>query len=131
MHPGVCGSPQSPLYGSVLPADSVRPLDQSVSATRCFHERICQACRRKVRVPGLERPANGPVMRCPHCDAKIGISETRGIRTTPIIQALVIGITAGCGILWLGHAGLTAPQSLGASRLLVTVPAGFGTSGSA
>ena len=131
MHPGVCGSPQSPLYGPVLPADSVRPLDRSVSATRYFHERICRACRRKFRVPDLERPANGRVMRCPHCDAKLGIGETRGIGTTPVIRALVIGITAGCGVLWLDHAGLTTPQSLVASRLLVTVPAGFGTSSSA
>ena len=30
--------PQSPLYDSVLPADSVRPLDRSVSAARCFHQ---------------------------------------------------------------------------------------------
>ena len=61
--------PHSPLYDLALLADSVRPLDWSVSAARCFHERICRACRRKVRIPGLERPADGPVMRCSHCDA--------------------------------------------------------------
>ena len=91
--------PQGPLYDSVLPADSVRPLDRSVSAARCFHERICRACRRKVRIPGLERPADGPVMRCSHCDAELGTSEARGIGTTPVILALVIGIIAGCGVL--------------------------------
>ena len=32
--------PQTPLYDSALPADSVRPLHRSVSAARCFHERI-------------------------------------------------------------------------------------------
>ena len=116
--------PQSPLYDSVLPADSVRPLDRSVSAARCFHERICRACRRKVRIPGLERPADGPVMRCSHCDAELGTSEARGIGTTPVILALVIGIIAGCGMPWLDHAGLIALRNLDASRLLVTMKAG-------
>ena len=100
------------------------PLDRSVSAARCFHERICRACRRKVRIPGLERPADGPVMRCSHCDAELGTSEARGIGTTPVILALVIGIIAGCGVLWLDHAGLIALRNLDASRLLVTVKAG-------
>ena len=122
--------PQSPLYDSALPADAVRPLDQSVSVTRCFHERICQACRRKVWVPALERPANGTVMRCPHCDAKLGISEARGIGTTAVILALVIGVTAGCGMLWLECAGLIALRNLDESRLLVMVKAGFGANGS-
>ena len=116
--------PQSPLYDSALPADSVRSLDRSVSAARCFHERICRACRRKVRIPGLERPADGPVMRCSHCDAELGTSEARGIGTTPVILALVIGIIAGCGVLWLDHAGLIALRNLDALRLLVTMKAG-------
>ena len=116
--------PQSPLYDSALPADSVRPLDRSVSAARCFHERICQACRHKVRVPGLDWPAAGPVMRGPHCDAKLGTSKARGIGTTPVILALITGIAFGCGVLWLNHAGLIALQNLDASRLLITVTAG-------
>ena len=91
--------PQSPLYDLALPAGSVRPLDRSVSAARCFHERICRACRRKVWIPGLERPADGPVMRCSHCDAELGTSDARGIGTTTVILALVIGIIAGCGVL--------------------------------
>ena len=65
---------QNPLYDSALPADTVRPLDRSVSAARCFHERICRACRRKVWIPGLERPADGPVMRCSHCNVELGTS---------------------------------------------------------
>ena len=81
-------------------------------------------CRRKVRIPGLERPADGPVMRCSHCDAELGTSEARGIGTTPVILALVIGIIAGCGVLWLDHAGLIALRNLDASRLLVTMKAG-------
>ena len=97
---------QSPLYDLALPADSVHPLDRSVSMARCFHERICRACRRKVRVPGLERPVDGRVMRCSHCDAELDTSEARGIGTTPVILALVIGIIAGCGVLWIDHAGL-------------------------
>ena len=104
---------QSPLYDSALPADTVRPLDRSVSAAICFHERICRACRRKVRVPGLERPVDGRVMRCSHCDAELDTSEARGI-----------GIIAGCGVLWLDHAGLIALRNLDASRLLVTMKAG-------
>ena len=116
--------PQSPLYDSALPADSVRPLDRSVSAARCFHERICQACRHKVRVPGLDWPAAGPVMRCPHCDAELGKSKARGIGTTPVILALITGIACGCGVLWLDHAGLIALQNLDASRLLITVTVG-------
>ena len=115
--------PQSPLYDSALPADSVRPLDRSVSAARCFHERICQACRHKVRVPGLDWPAAGPVMRCPHCDAELGTSKARGIGTRPVILALITGIAFGCGVLWLDHAGLIALQNLDASRLLITVTA--------
>ena len=105
--------PQSPLYDSAMPADMVRPLNRSVSAARCFHERICRACRRKVRIPGLERPADGPLMRCSHCDAELGTSEARGIRTTPVILALVIGIIAGCDVLWLNDAGLIALQNPG------------------
>ena len=50
MRPGVCGPPQSPLYDPALPANSVRSLDRSVSAARCFHERICWACTLKVKV---------------------------------------------------------------------------------
>ena len=116
--------PQSPLYDSALPADSVRPLDRSVSAARCFHKRICQACRHKVRVPGLDWPAAGPVMRCLHCDAELGTSKARGIGTTPVILALITGIAFGCGVLWLDHAGLIALQNLDASRLLIMVTAG-------
>ena len=116
--------PQSPLYDSALPADSVRPLDRSVSAARCFHERICHACGHKLRVPGLDWPAAGPVMRCSHCDAELGISKARGIGTTPIILALVTGIAGGCGVIWLDHAGLIALQNLDASRLLFTIKAG-------
>ena len=80
---------------------------------------------------GLERSANSPVIRYPHCDAEIGISEALGIGTKPVILALVIAITAGCSVRWLNHAGLIALRNLDASRLLVTVKAGFGTGGSA
>ena len=118
--------PQSPLYDSALPADSARPLDRSVSAARCFHERICLACKRKVRSPGLERPADGPAMRCSHCDVELGTSEARGIRTTPVILALVIGIIARCDVLWLDNAGLISLRNLDASRLRVTMKAGVG-----
>ena len=111
--------PQSPLY------DSVRPLDRSVFAARCFYECICRACRRKVRIPGLERPADGPVLRCSHCDAELGTSEARGIGTTPVILTLVIGIIAGCGVLWLDNAGLIALRNLDESRLLVKMKAGL------
>ena len=116
--------PQSPLYDSALLADSVRPLERSVSAARCFHERVCRAYRRKVRIPGLERPADDPVMRCSHCDAELGTSGARGIGITPVILALVIGIIAGCGMLWLDHAGLIGLPNLDASRLLVVVKTG-------
>ena len=118
--------PQSPLFDSALPADTVRPLDRSVSAARCFHERICRARRRKVRIPGFERPADGPVIRCSHCNAELGTSEARGIGTTPVILALVIDIIAGCGVLWLDHARLIALRYLHASGLLVTMKAGVG-----
>ena len=91
--------PQSPLYGSALPADSVHSLNRSVSAARCFHERICQACRRKVRIPSLERLGDGPMMRYPHCDAEFGTSEARGIGTKPVILAPVIDVIAVCGLL--------------------------------
>ena len=117
---------QNPLYDSALPADSVRPLDRSVSAARCFHERICRASRRKIRIPSLERPVDGRVMRFSHCDAELDTSEARGIGTTPVILAPVIGIITGCGVLWLDHAGLIALGNLDASRLLVTTKAGVG-----
>ena len=116
--------PQSPLYDSALPADSARPLDRSVSTARCFHERICHACGHKLRVPGLDWPAAGPVMRYSHCDTELGISKAQGIGTTPIILALVTGIAGGCGVIWLDHAGLIALQNLDASRLLFTIKAG-------
>ena len=116
--------PQSPFYDAALPADLVRPLNRSVSAARCFHERTCRACRRKVRIPGLERPADGPVMRCSHCDAELGISEAQDVGKTPVVLALAIVIIAGCGLLWLDQAGLIALRNLDASRLLVTVKAG-------
>ena len=116
--------PQSSLYDPALPADPMRSLNRSVSATKCFHERICQACRRKVGVWGRERPADGPLMRCPHRDAELGISEAGGIGTTPVILAPVIGPTARCGVLWLEHAELIALRNQHASRLPVTVKAG-------
>ena len=118
--------PQSPLFDSALPTDTVRPLDRSVSAARCFHERICRACRRKIRIQGPERPADGPAMRFSHCDVELGTSEARGIRTTPVILALVIGIIARCDVLWLDNAGLISLRNLDASRLLVTMKAGVG-----
>ena len=62
-------------------------------------------------------------MRCSHCDAELGTSEARGIGTTPVILALVIGIIAGCSVLWLDHVGLIALLNLDASRLLVTMKA--------
>ena len=74
--------------------------------------------------PGLERPADGPVMRCSHCDVELDTSEARGIRIIPVILALVIGIVARYGVLWLDHAGLIALRNLDASRLLVTMKAG-------
>ena len=117
--------PQNPLYDSALPAGSVRPLDRYVSAARYFHECIYRACRRKVRIPGLERPADGPVMRFSHCDAELGTSEARGIGTTPVILPLVIGIIAGCGVLWLDNAGLIALRNLDESLLLVKMKAGM------
>ena len=63
-------------------------------------------------------------MRCPNCNSELGISEARGIGTTPLILALVIGINARCGVLWLDHAGLIKLRNLDESRLLVTVTAG-------
>ena len=66
-------------------------------------------------------PADGPVMRCSHCDAELGTSEARGIGTSPVILALVIGIIARCGVLWLDHARLIMLRNLDASRLLVTM----------
>ena len=91
--------PQSPLYDLALPANSARPFDRYVSAARYFHERICRACRRKVRFLGLKRPADGAVIRCSHCNAELGTSEARSVGTTPAILALVIRIIAGCGVL--------------------------------
>ena len=64
-------------------------------------------------------------MRCPYCDAELGINEARGMGTTPINLALVIGITSGYGVFLLDHAGLIALRNLDASSLLVTVNAGF------
>ena len=60
-------------------------------------------------------------MRCSHCDAELGTSEARGIGTTLVILALVIGIISGYGLLWLDHSGLIALRNLDASRLLVTM----------
>ena len=57
-------------------------------------------------------------------DEELGTSEAQGIETTPVILALVIGIIAGCGVLWLDHAGLIALRNLDASCLLVTMKAG-------
>ena len=96
--------PQSPLYDSALLANSVRPLDRSVSAARCFHKHICRVCTRKVRVPGLKRPADNPVKPYSHCGAELGTSVARGTGTTPVIQALVMGIIAGSSVHWLDHA---------------------------
>ena len=109
-------SGRAPKSASARPSPSV-PGSQPTSSASIFS-----------RVAGgrtsLERPADGPVMRCSHCDAELGTSEARGIGTTPVILALVIGIIAGCGVLWLDHAGLIALWNLDSSRLLVTVKAG-------
>ena len=111
--------PQSPLHDSALPADAVRPLDRSVSANRCFHERRCNSCGNTARLPGLERPVANIVMNCPYCGAAFESGRARGIRTGPVMLALVAGIGAGCGVLWLDHAGLIALQNLDMSRLLM------------
>ena len=66
------------------------------------------------------------MLRCSHCDVELGTSEARGIGTSPVILALVIGIIAGCGVLWLDHARLIMLRNLDASRLLVTMKAGVG-----
>ena len=64
-------------------------------------------------------------MRCSHYDAKLSTSEAHGIGITPVILALVIGITVGCGMHWLDHVGLIALRNMDTSRLLVTVKAGI------
>ena len=66
------------------------------------------------------------MLRCSDCDVELGTSDARGIGTSPVILALVIGIIAGCGVLWLEHAGLIALRYLDTSRLLVTMKAGVG-----
>ena len=81
--------PQSPLYDLALPADSVHPLDWSVCAAKCFHEHIYRVCRRKVSVPGLERPANSAVKRCSHCDAEL--LALRNLDTSRLLVTVNVG----------------------------------------
>ena len=62
-------------------------------------------------------------MRRSHRNAKLNTSMARGIGTTPVILALVIGITVGYSMHWLDHVGLIALQKIDESRLLITVKA--------
>lgn len=65
--------PQSPLHDAALPADSVRPLDRSISAIRCFHEHRCPHCRHQLRVPGMNQPTMRIELSCPYCETKLAI----------------------------------------------------------
>ena len=62
-------------------------------------------------------------MRCSHRNAKLSTSVARSNGTTPVILALVVGITVGYRMHWLDHVGLVALQNMDASRLVVTVKA--------
>ena len=62
-------------------------------------------------------------MRCSNRNAKLSTSVARGIGTTLVIMALVIGITVAYSMHWIDHVGLIAPQNIDKSRLLVTIKA--------
>ena len=111
--------PQSPLHDAALPADSIRPLDRSLSAARCFHERTCRRCGHRLRLPGLDRPSAVVSLSCPYCNTGFEIGGPRRAGPGAVTAALVVGIGVGGAILWLDHAGMIALHNLEASRLLL------------
>ena len=111
--------PQSPLHDAALPADSVRPLDRSISAIRCFHEQACPHCQRQLRIPGLNKPTRRIDLSCPYCETTLTIGGAPRLAPKAIITALVIGLLMGGGVLWLDQAGLIALQNFQASHLLL------------
>ena len=97
--------PQSPLHDAALPADSIRPLDRSLSAARCFHEHGPAAnvatgsgfpagqaiCRRQPFMPLLQHGSE--------------IGGPSGQAGALSLRSLVVGIGVGGAILWLDHQG--------------------------
>lgn len=111
--------PQSPLHDAALPADSVRPLDRSISAVRCSHTYDCRHCGHQFRIPGLDPPAASVSLACPYCDTQLECGGPRGAAPGAIVAVLILGLLAGGGVLWLDHAGLIALHNLEASQLLL------------
>ena len=111
--------PQSPLHDASLPADSIRPLDRSISAVRCFHEHRCRHCRHRFHLPGLDPPPASVSVACPYCDTRLNCGGANGVAPGAVVLVLVLGLLAGGGVLWLDHEGLIALHNLKASQLLL------------
>ena len=104
--------PQIPFHDSGVPYSPVQQLERSVSAERTSHERSCPACRRRVRLPGLD-PAIGPLeLCCPYCRALICLRKATGVRAGFVASALGLGIVLGLAVLWLDHQGMIALRQL-------------------
>ena len=110
--------PQSPLHDSAVPQRLVGPLDRSISAERCSHERACPSCRRPVRLPGLDRSIGPLDLSCPYSRARFRLEASGGISPRVIAAALGLGLVFGLAVLWLDHQGIIALRQL---RLTQTV----------
>ncbi len=111
--------PQNPLHDAAIPADTVRPLDRSISAVRCSHEHGCRRCGHRFRIAGLDPPPVRISLACPYCDAPVGYGGPRGLAPGAVVTVLILGILAGGRVLWLDHQGLIALRNLEASQLLL------------
>jgi len=111
--------PQNPLDDSALPHRLVGPLDRSVSAARCSHERACPCCQHRIRLPGFD-PAIGPLaLSCLYCRTRFTLREGGGIRPGLVAAAFGGGIVLGLLLLWLDHEGVIALRQLHAMERLV------------
>ena len=111
--------PQSPLDDGHMPHSRLRPLDRSISAERCSHERSCPSCQRPVRIPGLD-PAIGPLdLSFPYCEAEFRLQAGGGIGLYAISVTFGLGIVLGLVILWLDHEGIIALHRLQLTEMLL------------
>ena len=108
---------QTPRDDSGLAHDPRQPLDRSVSARRSHHMIVCQGCGAGLRVPGQRLDAVLTIT-CPHCLASFVHHQTgRVARSDWLIIGLLVGIAAGCAVLWAHFEGYIELRNLGEGEL--------------
>jgi predicted Zn finger-like uncharacterized protein len=107
---------QSPRDDRGPAHDVRRPLDRSVSARHSHHMIVCQGCGGDLRVPGQEQrqEQGGPLrLACAYCLASFPYTGAgTAVCLDRVMIGLLVGIAAGCVVLWGHHEGYIELRNL-------------------